>query len=160
MLEFSVEDQGPGGTLKLAAPRDVRVVAKATSQFPLTTVELVRNGQVVETLPLAEDGFSAKLDKTVSVPASSWLSLRASGKPHPDHTGGPLEAHASPVFVLVGEQPVASRADAEYFLAWIERLSLAVRARERIPSPELRQHVDAQLEAARAVYAKIAQKGE
>jgi hypothetical protein len=121
-------------------------------------VELVRNGQVVETLPLTEDGLSAVLDKAVSVPASSWVSLRASGQPHADHTGGPLEAHASPVIVLVGERPIASREDAEYFLAWIERLSVAVRTRERIPSPELRQHVDAQLEAARAVYAKIARE--
>jgi len=52
---------------------------------------------------------------------------------------------------------VATRQDALYFLEWIDRLALAVRIRDRIPSAELRAHVESQLDSARAVYRKLAE---
>jgi hypothetical protein len=42
---------------------------------------------------------------------------------------------------------------------WIDRLSLALRLRDRVPNDELRKHVQNQLEAARAVYVKVAETG-
>jgi hypothetical protein len=65
-------------------------------------------------------------------------------------------AHTSPVYVDVAGHPPAGQADAQYFLKWIDRLDLVLRERNRIPSPAERAHVAAQLEAARAVYAKLA----
>jgi TolB protein len=160
MLELAVDDRAIGDTIRLPAPRDVRVVAKALSQFPLNRVEVVFNGKPIATGTLSADKLQCDLDQSVKIPRSGWLSLRAAGNTHPDHSGGPLEAHTSPVYVLIGDQPIASREDAEYFLAWLERLSLAVRLRDRIPSPELKRHVENQLEAARAVYARIAQSAK
>ncbi len=59
------------------------------------------------------------------------------------------------------ESPAVKRfEDAEYFLKWIERLSLFLRLRDRVPGAELKQHVESQLEAARAVYLKIAQSAD
>jgi hypothetical protein len=63
----------------------------------------------------------------------------------------------SPIYVEVAGKPATSREDAEFFLQWIERLSVATRVRDRIPSAALRKHVEEQLEAARGVYAKMAQ---
>ena len=96
----------------------------------------------------------------LEIPGSGWVSLRAQGPGHPDHTGGLLEAHTSPVYIEAAGRPVASREDAEYFMKWIERLSLFLRLRDRIPSAELKQHVESQLEAARTVYLKIVQNAE
>ena len=157
MLELAVEDRGLGDTVRIAAPRNVRVIAKAVSQFPLNRVELVHNGRVVTTGSLSEDQRTCELDVSIPISHSCWISLRAAGPIHPDHSGGPLEAHTSPVYVQVGDRMAGSREDAEHFLKWIERLSLALRLRDRLPSPEIKQQVEAQLEAARAVYLRIAQ---
>jgi hypothetical protein len=160
MLEIAVESQGPGNTVRLAAPREVKVVGRASSQFPLDQTEVVFNGKVIANAMLASDKLSAKFETSVNIPRSGWISLRARGPGHPDHTGGTLEAHTSPVYVEVAGKPAASREDAEYFLKWIERLSLFLRLRDRVPGAELKQHVESQLEAARAAYLKIAQSAD
>jgi hypothetical protein len=56
----------------------------------------------------------------------------------------------------VNGKPVSARADAEYFLQWIDRLAGAVHERNRIPSRR-KPYVDAQLDTARAVYRKLAE---
>jgi len=53
-----------------------------------------------------------------------------------------------------------SRADAKFFLTWIDDLALLVRFRDRVPNEELRQHIETQLDAARTVYARIARQGK
>jgi TolB protein len=160
MLELSVDDSRSGDTLRLSAPREVRIVARATSQFPLNRVEVIFNGQAVANGSLSGDGLDVAIDTRLNIPRSGWISLRAAGATHRDHSGGPLEAHAAPIYIEVAGKPAASRADAEYFLQWIDRISLSLRLRDRIPSAELKRHVENQLEAARAVYTKIAQRGE
>jgi hypothetical protein len=160
MLELQVEERGLGDTVRLAAPREVRVVARVTSQFPLNRVEVVHNGRVVATGTLSADKTSCEMDAQVPIARSGWISLRAAGPAHRDHSGGPLEAHTSPIYVQVGDRPTASQVDAEYFLAWIDRLSLALRLRDRLPSPQIKQQVETQLEAARAVYRNIALAAE
>lgn len=160
MLEFRVEETIAGGTVRLAAARDVRVVARASSQFPLDKVEVVYNGKVVAAGTLSADKLGSSIDIPIKIPRSGWISVRAQGPGHPDHSGGLLEAHAAPVYVEVAGKPAASREDAEYFLKWIERLSLAMRVRDRIPSPTLKQHAESQLEAAREVYLRIARMAD
>jgi len=160
MLQIAIESQGPGGVVRLTAARDVDIVAEASSQFPLQKVEVVFNGKVVADGTLTADRLSARIETQVKVPRSGWISLRAQGSSHPDHTGGLLEAHTSPVYIEVAGRPAASREDAEYFLKWIERLSLFLRLRDRVPSAELKRHVESQLESARTVYLKVAQSTE
>jgi hypothetical protein len=65
-------------------------------------------------------------------------------------------AHTGPVYLEVPGKPINARADAEYFLQWIDRLASAVNDRKRIPSRR-KAHVQAQLDAARAVYRKLAE---
>jgi hypothetical protein len=160
MLEITVDEQSPGGTLRLGSPREAHVVAQATSQFPLEKVEVVFNGAVLAKGTMASDKLSAAIDVRAAIPKSGWISLRAQGPSHPDHSGGLLEAHSSPIYVEVAGKPIASRADAEYFLKWLDRLALAMRLRDRIPGPELKQHVESQLEAARQVYVRVAQSAD
>lgn len=166
MLEFSLEPhqlgdthKRVGDTIKLDQSREFTIVAKAQSHFPMAKVEVIYNGEVVATVPLSETKQQATLEKPITLDRSGWLALRASGPGHLDHPVGSLDAHTSPIYVEVAGRPAGARADAEFFLKWIDRLSLALRLRDRIPNDELRKHVQDQLEAARAVYVKIAESG-
>lgn len=166
MLEFSLEPhqlgdtyKRVGDTIKLDQAREFTISANAQSHFPMAKVEVLYNGEVVATVPLSESKQQAKLEKSIKLDRSGWLALRASGPGHHDHPVGSLDAHTSPIYVQVAGSPAGARVDAEYFLKWIDRLSLALRLRDRIPNDELRKHVQDQLEAARAVYLKIAETG-
>jgi hypothetical protein len=158
MLELTADGQELGGVVKLTEPRKVMVKAKARSQFPLTQVELLVNGQVAAMLPLAKDDLSAKLEQGVALERSGWIALRASG---PGNQNSPLPnlfAHTAPIYVEVAGAPARSRADAQFFLKWIDDLDVMVRARDRVPDDALRKHIQAQMDAARAVYTRIAKE--
>ena len=159
MLEFSVGPHQLGDTIKLDVARDFTVLVKAQSNFPMAKVEVIYNGEVVATVPLSDSKQQATLEKSFKLDRSGWLALRASGPGHLDHPVGALDAHTSPIYVQLAGSPSGARTDAEIFLKWIDRLSLALRLRDRVPNDDLRKHVQNQLEAARAVYLKIAETG-
>jgi hypothetical protein len=146
-----------GESLELPAPREVRIVGKARSQFPLDRVELIYNGNVVAMKNLREArGEDGSIDQSIMLDRSGWLAVRTSGPAHHDQPSPDVYAHTSPVYVQVAGKPAASKADAEFFLAWIDRLAAAIRQRDRIPSAELMAHVESQIDAARAIYRNIA----
>jgi hypothetical protein len=156
MLEFQVNGKLAGETISLGKPGELHVTGKVKSQFPMDRVDLIQNGRVAASLTLADDKLSAVIDQKIKFERSGWLALRVQGKGHRDHPQGTLEAHANPVYVRVEGTKPAAREDAEYFLKWIDRLSLAVRLRDRAPNNEQRQHIQTQLDAARAVYQNLA----
>lgn len=167
ILELIVEgSKRPGDTLELGAPREVEVVAKAWSQFPLDRVELLSSGKVIakgdpkngliDGKP--KDGLADVFTQRVRLDSTGWLALVASGPPHADHPAGNVYAHTNPVYVTIAGRAANARADAEFFLAWIDRLESAVLKRDRIPTDELKTHVADQLNAAREVYRRIAEQ--
>ncbi len=156
MLEFTLGKHELGEAVKLDVAGKMKVRAKATSQFPLAKLELIYNGKVVATGKMPADELSATIDLDVSLERSGWLAVRATGPGHPDSPVAALYAHSNPIYVeLAGARP-RSKADAQFFLAWIDKLALEQRSRDRIPNEELRRHVLDQLDAARAVFGKIA----
>lgn len=152
MLQFAVDEELPGGEIIKTGPGKVKVTARVDSRFPLDRVELVRNGHVVETIPVDEGGLSASFEGNVEIPESGWLALRARGPAHPDVIRDPT-AHTNPVRIEVLEipNPEAPRS-AAFFLEWIDRLETDLEERDRIPSERAREHVRSQLEGARAFY--------
>lgn len=157
MLELTVDGNNIGDTIRLSGPGSVAVKASATTQFPFDSLELIHNGEVVFSSTPNGDRLSAAIDKSVEINRSGWLAIRASGPGHRDHPTGSQYAHSSPVYIEVADRPVDAKKDAEYFLKWIDRLHLAVRVRDRIPSDELKRHVEEQLDAARDVYRNLAE---
>lgn len=156
-VELKVDGRHPGTDVRLADPGQVKVTAKIWWQLPLRRAELVRDGKVIAAKEFADDGPPELVwEQEVPFERSGWLALRTSGPPHADNPGGEAYAHTSPVYVEVAGRPSAARADAQFFVEWINRLELALRERDRIPTAAERAHVAAQLEAARAVYIKIA----
>jgi len=61
-------------------------------------------------------------------------------------------ASTSPIYVIVGGRPIRSRPDAEYFIAWIERLQSAARESSAWNTTQEKTQVLGDLEQARAVF--------
>ncbi len=141
-----------GDTLQLGGPGNVRVKARVDAQFPIDRLEVITNGAVVATANPDASGLAAEFDGEIPVTTSGWIAVRASGPAHHDLPTGSQYAHTSPVYVTVAGAPIDAKRDAEYFLQWIDRLHLAIRVRDRIPSDDLQKHVEFQLDAARDVY--------
>jgi len=152
-LELEAAGKGLGGTIELGASGTVAVRAAAVYRTPLKRVEVAVNGAVAATGTLSPDRLQGSIDQTVQIERSGWLGLRA-------FAADGTEAHSSPIYVVVAGRPAASRPDAEYFLAWIDRLGALLRERARVPSPELLARVERLLDEARAVYQGIAARGE
>jgi hypothetical protein len=153
ILEFSLGGKSLGETLHLSKPDSVAVQASAVASSPLSRVELVCNGSVLASGLLSADRLRGTIQKSVPIQKSGWLSFRAYGEDH-------SQAHTGAIYIDVSGRPAASRNDAEYFLQWIERLEAKLKERDRVPSSELKARVESQLNAARAVYRKIAAEGE
>lgn len=152
MLEFSADGVGIGGRVSKGTPGEVRVVARVTSLFPLEKFEIIRDGQVIATGRLNDARNEGSFDGPVRIDQGGWLAVRASGGGHPDLPTGGLFAHSSPIYVEVDGHPQLSREDSRFFLSWLERLSVEVRVRDRVPSAAHRRQIEETLEAAREVY--------
>jgi dipeptidyl aminopeptidase/acylaminoacyl peptidase len=161
LVELTVNGRLPGGDVTLpASGGEVEVAGRVRSITPLETMTLVFNGEPVEKIALSGDRRSADFRKTLRVTRSGWYHLRAEGNPSDRH---PLDASyaqgfTNPVWVTVGNQPVRSRAAAEYSLKWIDQLQKMAAAWPGWRSQKERDHVFAQFEEARAVYRKFLQE--
>ncbi|MEM7013317.1 MAG: CehA/McbA family metallohydrolase [Verrucomicrobiota bacterium] len=158
MLE--VEGRSPGTTIGLDSPRRVRINAEALSHWPMDKVELIFNGEVIRQLPFSDDGQSAKFEGDVEIPHSGWIALSAEGPRTHLVYGRNMAAHTNPVRIQVANKPWRSTHSARYFLNWIDRLEADFEARAKLPTPQHRAGVIAQLEAAREVYREIAETGQ
>jgi TolB protein len=124
LLRFSLEDTGLGGEVRLpAGGRGVNASIGLRSAVPIDRLEIVGNGTVAAEIPLS--GTRTQLDTTITlrVTRSGWYLLRAKGN-HPAYPILDVYPYAttSPIYVIVGNQAIRSRADADYFIAWIDRL--------------------------------------
>ena len=83
-MRFEVEGKGPGDEIALqaGAPSALRVVADVVSIAPLDSIEVLVNGEVVQTVR-ASDPLHAAFDGRVEVPQGGWVALRASGPSPP-----------------------------------------------------------------------------
>ncbi len=97
---------------------------EVASITPVEKIELLHNGEVIETLQPEGKPLKANLKKTVSVEQSGWLAVRviAQAVRQPLRRGQPFAA-TMPVWVTVDGKPVRSKKDADYF---IERLDQAL----------------------------------
>jgi hypothetical protein len=125
------------------------------SNLPVDHLELVRNGKVVGDIPLRGDRTRADTAITVPVTESGWYVLRAFA----DRPATPILdlypfASTSPVYVTVDGQPVRSREDAEYFLAWVDRVKEETGRHEGWNTPAERDSVLATIARARAEFEK------
>jgi len=161
VLALRVNGQGIGETVELEAPGKVRIEAEVQSAFPLSTLELIVDGNVVRSEPCpakhGEGGIVIKqLIADIAMERSGWVSVRTRGPESRHVFDGPAWAHSSPVFVTVAGKPIASKKDAAFFVEWIDRLIDSLRLRNRYATSEDRQHVEALFRRAQKRFQAIA----
>ncbi len=125
LLGLTLGGAEPGATLALGAGRhELAASVWLRSIVAVDSLELVRNGQVVRSIPLEQGGTAADARFTLPVDGSGWYVLRAyaTGSRHPTLDVYPY-ATTSPIYVTVGGTPIRSAADARYFARWVERLA-------------------------------------
>jgi hypothetical protein len=127
LLEFRVNDLGPGDTLSLPSPAGVRVSARAVGRVDFQTLELVRDGEVAGSAPSHRDDGHYTADLSMDLPLAEpcWLAIRTPPPPLKDdpsgsfprtELGGPIFSHSSPVYVRLGGRSVFHRPAAESLL--------------------------------------------
>jgi hypothetical protein len=121
---------------------------------PVDHFELVANGEVVAAFAPDSSRTSVTVDTTVDVARSGWYSVRAWNErgTQPVLDIYPF-ATTSPIYVTVAGAPIRSRSDAEWFVAWIDRLDAAARASADWNTPAEREAVLRQIAEARQVFA-------
>jgi TolB protein len=127
LLEFTLDGRGLGDEIVLPAARDLSARVVMRSNVTVDHLEIVANGEVLRSIALSGD--RREVDTTLRVPVqrSGWYLLRA----YSDRAQEPVldlypYATTSPIYAVVGGEPVRSTNDAKYFLAWIDRLRGAV----------------------------------
>lgn len=155
LVVLKVNGMLPGDDVKLPANGgDVEVTGWVRSIVPIEHVSLVFNGEVVEKIPASGDRKSVDFTRKLKVTRSGWYHLRAEGAPadrYPLDTRYPL-AFTNPVWVTVGNQPVRSKAAADYSIRWIDILESMARQWPGWRSEKEKSHVFAQFEEARNIY--------
>jgi Tol biopolymer transport system component len=124
LLTFTLGGRELGDVIDLpAGTNELELRATLRSIVPVDHFEVVGNGEVVAALPLDGGGTSGRAQQKITIPRSGWYLLRAwnSKATHPVLDYLPF-ATTSPIYVTVAGRPARSADDADFFLAWIDRL--------------------------------------
>ncbi len=160
LVRTTVNGEIPGAEIQLPADGgDAVVEGRIDSIVPLEKVEIFRNGEVVETIPWpsGQKGFS--FSRRVPVTESSWITVRASASEmlHPIDDSF-VVGETGPVYLLCGDQKIRSRADAEYFVEWIDDITEQAKAHPGWRSEKEKEHVFAQFGEARKILVRRAEE--
>jgi dipeptidyl aminopeptidase/acylaminoacyl peptidase len=154
LLGFAVNDQGPGTAIELdAGEHELTYSGFMRSMVPVDHLEIVYNGEVVKTINPGGNRKSAELRGTVRVMESGWLLLRAwNDGSHPGVFDLYPYATTTPVYVNIDGKAPYSREDAEYFIAWIDRIRESAAEHPDYNSAAERDAVLANLDRAERVF--------
>jgi hypothetical protein len=119
LLTFNINGQQPGSEIRIPPGQTWtgRLTAEVASREPVTVLEVVRNGSVIE----RRENVS-RIEMEVSVDRSSWFAVRTRGNPARGIPGAVPRAHSNAIFLRAGDSPVLVREDVELMIRWIERL--------------------------------------
>jgi dipeptidyl aminopeptidase/acylaminoacyl peptidase len=124
LLKFDVAGAGPGGEIALKkGAHTLKFSARMESIAAVKSLDVIVNGEVAQTIPLENGGKSATAEGEIIIDRSGWISLHAaSDDASPDVFDLYPYAVTSPIYVTVDGKPARARADADFFIAWIDRL--------------------------------------
>jgi hypothetical protein len=182
ILFCTVNDKNPGEEINLSKPRTVKIVAEVYSQLPLDRLEIIANGEVIAAKIIETGQNHAKLEFEYTPEKSVWIAARAHQYMHDDMIkgvsfskrrdvgGGPTLfnryygtlrpetpfAHTSPVYLLIGNQPIRSVKDAKYFIQYLENAISWLQKSGSFPSKKAQQEVLESFKKGIEMYSKLA----
>ena len=123
------------------------------SIVPVDHLEVVVNGEVVQTIKTDDARQSADFSGKLKLDASSCVLLRAWNEDaSPDVFDRFPYATTNPVFVKIGGSPIRSGADADYFIRWIDRVHDALSSNPHYNDDAERKAILSSIEKARSVF--------
>jgi len=126
LLDFELAGQGPGSEIRLQAGQSLDYSGFMRSIVNVGHLEVVVNGEVVRSIELDKDTGNADFSGKLELQQNSWVLLRAwSDQPSPDVLDIYPYATTNPVYVQVDDEVMRSTKDADYFIAWIDRVTEA-----------------------------------
>ena len=162
LITFQLNGQPVGAEIKASAgqPYSAKLAAEVTSRVPVSVVEIIQNGSVIERRELAANSLTARIEKTVEVNRSSWFAVRTTGPSARGVVTGIPRAHSGAIYVLVDGKPVLSRADLALMLRWIDRLWAYMEERNNFgPDPNRTRARDMFDQARKHYQQKLTQAG-
>ncbi len=123
LVFLKVNGKEPGDEIPLpSGSHNLDVQVEVESIMPIVSVDIVRNGQVVETVQAQPNQRKLHFSKSVQLDRSGWISVqtRAQYGRTPIRRPFPFAA-TMPVWIIIGGKPVRSSADAQYFMDWMDR---------------------------------------
>ena len=111
LVLLKVNGKEPGDEIKLpAGTHTLKIEVEAKSITPVESIEVMHNGRSLGDV------------KTVTLDRSGWISVQVKAKYTRDPIRRPFPFAATmPVWITVDNKPVRSKADAEYFVEWIDK---------------------------------------
>ena len=152
LLLFHADGRTPGQEIPLrAGGGTIEVRASAQSFVPFHRLEIVLNGHVVASRDAASGTRDMTLTERIAVPGPGWLAARCSSQFGPVTSWEfMVQAHTSPVYLVVPGQELFSPEAAAYMLALIDGSQLFVENLAIRPDPERFATTRKVLEDARA----------
>jgi TolB protein len=155
ILLMTVDGREPGSEIARAgtAAATHRVQIDVHSIAPVDTLEILANGDVVETIR-ATDPKRISFDGPVQLPAGGWIAARVSGPPSPYLGDDYAFAQTSPVYVLRDGRKYVKAADVQFLADTVEAVWTRVE-KSRWRSDADRAAFRATLDKAKAFYASL-----
>ncbi|HRW06090.1 MAG TPA: CehA/McbA family metallohydrolase [Caldilineaceae bacterium] len=150
-LTLTVNEQLPGATIQTDVGSPLTVDVRWQSHYAVQRVELIWNGQVVETLQIPQGATVGALTAEVSARSDGWLAARLSSQVR-DSFYQPLFAHTSPVYITTGIQAPEVADAARFFDQAIDGALNWVQQRGKFRNAQQRQEVLALFKEGQAVY--------
>jgi TolB protein len=154
MIGFTLDGHVLGDGIKLpAGGGTVKFIAWLRSIVPVDHLEIVCNGQVARDLKLKGTQDTTDVSGTLAIKQSGWCLLRAYADKdeHPILDAYPY-ATTSPIYITVEGSKPNAKDDAQYFVAWIDRLIRSVDANKDWNTAQEKERVLKMLSDAKTVY--------
>lgn len=156
LLRFEVGGKKPGGEVHLTHKEKITFRAGLRSIVALDHLQIVCDGEVARDLQLTGDRKSFDESGTIEVENSGWCILRA----YADHAEYPIldlypYATTSPVYINVDGAPAHNQADAQYFVAWVDRLIAAAQNSSAWNTEQEKQSVTSLFQTAKEKFVQL-----
>ena len=161
LLFLNVAGREPGDEIDLASTDkpELPVRAEAISIAPMNRLEIVVNGEVVQTVT-ASDPLSLDFEGVVNVPRGGWIAARVIGPSSRYVTDTHAFAHTSPVYIVRDGRQWTSADDARFLAQGVSALWSRVEGRAEWRTPAERDRFRAAVMEAREFYERIARESE
>ena len=153
ILDLKVVNEGPGESIVISSKRQsLSYSGFLRSAVPVDHVEVIWNGEVVAKHTI-QPTMSVDIKGILKVSGPGWVLLRAwSEMSHPDLPDLYPYASTNPIYIEMKDKKPGSKADAEYFLKWIDRIEAFVKSNTDYRSEEERSSLLDDIKKAKEFY--------